>query len=94
MALSFMVVDDLDIVSVAAAELEADPSPSVHGHGPLTFAVALELVKACALERAEIMQRLRNIEHQQQINRGVEVEAAKLVRPPALPDLAARRVAP
>ena len=79
---------------VALAEFEANAPALVHGHRPLIPAVAFQLVQPDALERAQVLQRLRDIERQQQVDRSVEIQPAKLVRPLAIPDLAARRIPP
>src|SRR5215216_2345018 len=62
--------------------------------GPLPFPVALELVKPDALQRAQVVQGLGDIEGQQQVHGTVEVQATELVRPLTFPHLAAGGVAP
>ena len=89
-----MIIDNLDIVGIALAELETDPPQPVYGHGPLSFAVAFELVKPHALEWAQIVERLGDIQRQEQIDGGFSIMFAKLLRPAAFPDLAARRIQP
>src|SRR4051812_17649800 len=64
MALSFMIIHDLDIVGVALAELEANAPSGIYGHRPLLPAFALELVESHAFQRAEVLQCLRNIERE------------------------------
>ena len=87
-----MIIDDLDVVGVALAERKADPPGSVHGHGPSALAAALELVQPDALERAQVLERLGDIERQEKVGSGVEIQAAEPVRLVAFPD--ARRDAP
>ena len=55
-SLSSVIVDDLDLVSIALAKFEADAPPLVYGHRPLAFAVALKLMQADASERTQIVQ--------------------------------------
>jgi len=89
-----VTVDDFDVVCIALAEFKADAPARVHSHGPLLPTVAFELVKADAPQRAELRQRTRNVEREQQVNGGIEVEPTKLVRPFAFPDFSGRGVAP
>ena len=89
-----MIIDDLDLEGVAVAELEADPPRAVDRHGPLLPAGAFQLVKPDAFQGAQILQPLRGILRQQQIDRRVDVEPAKLVRALALPNLAGCGAAP
>jgi hypothetical protein len=49
---SFVVVDDLNLISVALAELEANSPWPVDRHRPLQLAAALELMQADTLEWA------------------------------------------
>ncbi len=89
-----MVIDDLDVEGVALVERQAAAPARVHGHRPLPLPVAFQLVQADAPERAAIVQRLGNVQGEQQIDGMVEIEAAQLVRLLALPDLARRRIPP
>src|SRR5262249_330408 len=79
MVLSSVIVDDFNVVSIAVAKFEADAPAPVHGRRPRVSAIALELVKAHAPQRAEVLQRCRHIECKQQIDSGIEMEARKLV---------------
>src|ERR1700754_97949 len=65
--LSSVIVDDLDVASVAFFKLEKDAPARIHGHRPLMSAIAFELVKPDAPQRAQVLQRRRHIERQQQI---------------------------
>src|SRR6202051_3125632 len=91
---SFVIVGDLDLVSIALAKLETDAPPRVHGHRPLIFPLAFQLVQTNAFERAKIAQRFGDVQRQQQIDSRFEVEAAQLVQPLAFPDLAGHGIAP
>jgi hypothetical protein len=72
-----MIVDDLDVVSVALFKLETNAPARIHGHRPLMSAITFELVKPDTPQRAQVLQRRCHIERQQQIDRSLEVEAAK-----------------
>src|SRR5687767_3134129 len=89
-----MIVDDFNVECVAFAEFETDAPAVVHGHRPLIPAVALQLVQPNALERAQVLQRLGDVERQQKIDRRFEIQSPKLVRVLAFPNLPGRRVAP
>ena len=92
--LSSVIVDDLDVVGVTLAKHEADSPACIHPHGPLPFALGFELVQPDAFERAEIVQRLGNVQGEQQVNGRVKIQAPELVRPLPLPHLAGRGIAP
>ena len=62
-----MIVDDFYVVGIAVFIAKADTPACINGHGPLSRAVALELVQADALERAQVLQTLRGIERGEQI---------------------------
>ena len=94
MSLSFVVIDDFDIVRIALPELETYPPRPVYGHRPLTLPVALELVDSHALERTKIPKHLGDVQRQEQVDSAVDLQPAELVRPLAFPDLAACRIAP
>jgi hypothetical protein len=47
-----MVIDDLNLVSVTFAEFKTDTPAIVDRHRPLALAIALELVKTDAFQRA------------------------------------------
>ena len=89
-----MIIDDFDTVDIAFAELETDPPRTVYGHGPLSFAVAFELVKPHTFEWAQIVERLGDIQRQELIDGSVDIQSAKLFRPAAFPDFTARRIQP
>ena len=89
-----MVVDDLNVVRIAFPKLEANPPALIHGHRPLTSSSTFELVQPGALEWTQVLKRGSDIQRQKQIDRGIEVESAELVRVLTFPDLAGRRVAP
>src|SRR5690348_7222057 len=89
-----VVIDNFDVVCVALAKLETDAPALVHGHRPLIFSTAFELVETNAPQRAQIAQRLRRVQRQQQIDGRLEVQPAKLVRSLAVPDLAGRGIPP
>lgn len=74
-----MVVDNLDAKCVAFAKLEADPPAVVDGHRPLVLTIALQLVQPDASKRTEVLQRLRDVQRQQQIGRGFEIQPAELM---------------
>src|SRR5713101_5513062 len=86
--LSSVIVDELDVVGIALTEFETDTPSLIHGHGPLSIALSLEPMQANAAERAEIAQRLGDVQSQQQIDGNLDIQSAKLVRPLAFPDLA------
>ena len=75
--LSSLVVNDLDLVSVAFAKLETDAPALIDRHRPLAFAVAFQLVQPDASQWAQVVQRFRRIERQQQIDHVLEVEPAQ-----------------
>jgi len=77
---SLIIVDNFDAVSVAAAKLETDTPSCIYGHCPLAFASTLQLVQPDASKRTEVVQRLGGVQSQQQIDRHLKVEAAKLER--------------
>jgi len=89
-----VVVDDFDLVSVALAKLKTNTPALVDRHCPLPSAIALKLVQSDTLQRAEIVERFGNVQCQQQIDGGIEIQPAKLVRPLAVPDFASRRIPP
>ena len=89
-----MIIDDLDLESVAVAVLEADSPRAVDRHGPLVAAGAFQLMKPDALQGTLILQPLRGIQRQQQIDRLFAVAPAKLGRTLALPTLAGCGAAP
>ena len=62
-----MVVDDLHVVGITLAKLEADPPGAVHRHRPLIPACSLELVQADALERTQVAQSLSDVQRQERI---------------------------
>jgi hypothetical protein len=56
-----MIIDDLNVMSVALAKLEANAPALIHGHCPLIFTFTPELVQANAFEWAEVAEFLCNI---------------------------------
>src|SRR5262245_54878723 len=60
--LSFVIVDDLDVVSIAFFKLETNAPARIHGHCPLMSPTAFELVKPDAPQRAQVLKRRRHIE--------------------------------
>jgi hypothetical protein len=58
------------------------------------LAIALQLVQPEALQRAQVLERLGDVQCQQEVDGGVEIQAREAVRMLALPDFAARGVAP
>jgi hypothetical protein len=66
--LTSVIINDLNIVRIAPSERKADAPARVHCHGPLSGSVTLELVKPNALERAEITQRLGDVQSRQQVH--------------------------
>src|SRR5580704_3355930 len=89
-----MVVNYFDIVRVALAKFETNPPAVIHCHRPLPAPVAFEFVQADAFQRAQIAKRFSNIQGQQQIHGGFEIQSTKLVWPFAIPDLAGCRIPP
>ena len=89
-----MIVRDLDLVGVTFSKLKANTPTRVHAHCPLISAFAFQLVQADALEWTEIAEGLGDVQRQQQIDRRLKVEPAKLVRPIAFPNLAGHGIAP
>src|SRR4029077_1102087 len=94
MRLSLMIVDNLNFKSVAVPEFETDPPSGVHGHRPLAFPPALELVKSKAVQRAQILKPFRDVQCQEKIDRLLEIQSAELVRPTTFPHLSAHRISP
>jgi hypothetical protein len=84
-----MIIRDFDLVSVALAEFETNPPAFVDRHCPLSSPVALEFVKSHAFQRTEITERFSDVQRQQQIDRGFEIQSSKLVRVLAVPNLRA-----
>jgi hypothetical protein len=89
-----VIVDDFDIMRVAAPELETDAPGSIHVHRPLLSAAALELVQPNAFEAADGLESFRILENLETHERAAIIESAELVGPSALPHLTARRVPP
>jgi hypothetical protein len=50
--LSFVIVDDLDVMCIPTMEFETDAPSRVHSHCPLTSAVTLQPMKPEAAERS------------------------------------------
>src|ERR1700730_3429584 len=63
-----VIIDDLDLVSVAVLELKANPPWSVDRDRPLPLPVALERMQPDALERADV-QTLGCVQGGQQLQR-------------------------
>jgi hypothetical protein len=61
MGLSFVIVDNLDVISITLPKFEANAPPRIYGHGPLTLPLAPEFVEADALERTQILKRTGDI---------------------------------
>jgi len=91
---SFVIVGDLDLVGISVFEKKADPLSLIDSHRPLSFAIAFQFVKTNALERAEVIEPLRDVESQQQIDRRIKIQTAELIGSFAFPNLTARRIAP
>jgi hypothetical protein len=89
-----VIIDDLDVVGIALAKFEADTPALVDRHRPLSPPVTFELVKADASQRTQIVERFGDVQRQQKINGGFEIQAAELVWPLAVSDLAGRRISP
>jgi hypothetical protein len=89
-----MIVDYFDFVSIAFAELEANPPRPVNGHRPLAFAITPKLVKPNAFERTQVVQSFGNVQGKQQIHRRLHIEPAELIRPFAFPHLPGHGIAP
>lgn len=92
--LASMTVNDFDVARVALGENKTDAPARIHGHRPLPGALALQLVKSHASERAEVLQGFGDVQGQQQLHRKIEIESAKAVRPLPFPDPAALGIAP
>ena len=81
-------------MGVAPSKLETNPPRPIYGHSPLARTCTLQLVQPDALERAQVAERLGDVQSQQQIEGGIEVQAAKAVRRFTVPDFSAHRIAP
>src|SRR4051812_5224017 len=88
------VVHELDVVSVALAEFETNAPTVIDRHSPLAPPIALGLVKANAFQWTKIAERLSNVESEQKINGGFEIQSSKMIRTLAVPDLPGRRMPP
>ena len=75
-----MVVDNFNLERVPAAELETDSPRAVYGHRPLTSTITAQLVKADALQGAQVLQRGCSIQNRQELDGRFGVEAAELRR--------------
>ena len=82
-----MIIHDFNVVRVALAEFETNAPALVHPDRPLSSSIAL--VQAHAFQRTEIAKRFGNIQGEQQIHGGLEIQSAKLVRPLAIQTLRA-----
>ena len=89
-----MIVDDFDIERIAFAELETDAPTRIHCHCPLVFPVTLELVQTNALEWAQVVQALCDIQRQQQVDRDIVIQSTTLIGLLALPDLSRHCISP
>src|SRR6266545_6708115 len=77
--LSSVIVDDFDIVGVPLAKLEANPPTVVYAHGPLSLPIAFQLVQPDALEGAQVLQRLGDVQSRQQIDCRIKIQPAELI---------------
>jgi hypothetical protein len=62
--LPLVVVDNLDVESIARAEFEADTPAVIHRHGPLLLPGAIQFVQADAPQRTEVLKALGDVERQ------------------------------
>src|SRR5258705_6517147 len=94
MILSFVVIHDLDVISVAFVKFEADQLAVGHCHSTLCLSMAFELMQSHTFQWTEVGERFGNVQSQQQINGPFEIQSPKLVRAFAVPDLPDRRIPP
>src|SRR4051794_28973042 len=92
--LSPVIIDDFDIARIPFAKFKADTPSVIDGRGPLLFPFALQLMQPNSPQRTEVLKTFGNIECQQQIRCGLEVEGAELVRRMPFPKLAGCSVSP
>ena len=88
-----MIINNFDVVGVTIHEPKADSPWPIDGDGPLATSVALQRMQPNALERADLVESLGCVQHRQQLQRRIHVEAApprfaRLEQPPG------RRIAP
>ncbi len=62
-----MIVNDFNIIRIAFAKLKADPPRSIDGHSPLPLSIPFELMKANALQGAQILEICRSVEGSEQL---------------------------
>ena len=72
-----MIIDDLDLVRVAALESEADPPRPVDRDCPLALAGACSRMQADALQRADVIEPGGRIQDRQQFQRRLRLQPAK-----------------
>jgi hypothetical protein len=73
-----MIIDNFYFIGITVPKLETDAPACVHRHGPLGLAAALQLVKANAFQRAQVIQTLCHVESCQQLQGRVQIQAAKM----------------
>jgi hypothetical protein len=73
-----MIVDNFNVVRITLAETEAYPPGPVDGHSPLPLTVSLELVKANAPQRTEILEACRGVKGSQQLLGCIAIHPAEL----------------
>ena len=87
---ALVIIDDFYLVGIALAEFETNAPTLIDCHGPLSPAIALQLMQSDALQWTQVSERFRDVQRKQQFGRRLEIEATKLVRTLAIPDPAAR----
>jgi hypothetical protein len=85
--LSFVIVDDFDIESVALAKLKANPPALIDCHSPLLLSIALELMEPEASEWTEILKAGRGVQRHQQFHSGLDIQATKMIGRLTVPKL-------
>ncbi len=71
-----MIIDDLDLVRVAALESEADPPRPFDRYRPLALAGAVSCMQADALQRADVIEPGGRIQDRQQFQRRLRLQPA------------------
>jgi hypothetical protein len=89
-----MIIQNFDVMGVSVPEFETDAPPTVDRHRPLIAAVAFQLMEADTIQRAQVLERLGDVECQQKIDGSFKVQPGKSVRFFLFPNLAACRISP
>jgi hypothetical protein len=66
-----VIIDDLNLTSVAPAPYKAEPPPIVDPDAVLASAAAMQFLQAIAGRNSQVLQRLRVVQHRELATRGV-----------------------